>query len=214
MKTIADIIYQISTSLLLPVLVSLVVLLSCTLFALGSLLGEWLSRRRHHACWQKLLATARVQRIEALTLTGPVRDYSWIVPLLPRALDNDDATAVFREKCLAEMEVRATGRLAWMNFGIRTGPLLGLMGTLIPMGPALVGLSDGSFQSVSENLVIAFATTVIGVLIGALCYGMWLIRRQWYGQDLVDAQFLIGQCIERQLSAVNDGEVTSGNAYA
>lgn len=37
------------------------------------------------------------------------------------------------------------------------------MGTLIPMGPALIGLSGGDIKSMADNPVIAFATTVIGL---------------------------------------------------
>ena len=48
------------------------------------------------------------------------------------------------------------------------GPVLGLMGTLIPMGPALVGLSSGDIASMAYNMQVAFATTVVGLVIGAI----------------------------------------------
>ncbi len=52
-------------------------------------------------------------------------------------------------------------RLETLRAYIRNGPALGLMGTLIPLGPALVGLAVGDIQTMSTNLVIAFSTTVI-----------------------------------------------------
>ena len=39
--------------------------------------------------------------------------------------------------------------------------MLGLMGTLIPMGPALVGLSTGDIASMAYNMQVAFATTAV-----------------------------------------------------
>jgi outer membrane transport energization protein ExbB (TC 2.C.1.1.1) len=72
---------------------------------------------------------------------------------------------------------------------MRVGPILGLMGTLIPMGPALVSLSRGDVQSMAASLIIAFATTVIGLVVGGICYCSLLIRNRWYHQDLSDLEY-------------------------
>ncbi len=69
--------------------------------------------------------------------------------------------------------------------------MLGLMGTLIPMGPALRGLSQGDLESMTGNLIIAFNTTVIGLLVGALCYVIFTIRQHWYNKDLLDLDYLV-----------------------
>ena len=78
-----------------------------------------------------------------------------------------------------------------LRIGVRAGPILGLMGTLIPMGPALIGLSQGDIKSMADNLVIAFATTVIGLVVGGICYGTMVIRSRWYRQDLSDLEYSI-----------------------
>jgi biopolymer transport protein ExbB/TolQ len=97
-------------------------------------------------------------------------------------------------KLVSELEIEAAGRLARMSFGVRIGPILGLMGTLIPMGPALIGLSSGDIDVMARNLVVAFSTTVLGLLVGGICYGIWLVRRQWYARDLSDIEYVY-QCI-------------------
>ena len=51
---------------------------------------------------------------------------------------------------------------------IKFGPILGLMGTLIPMGPALVGLASGDIASMASNMQVAFATTVVGMAVAAI----------------------------------------------
>jgi biopolymer transport protein ExbB/TolQ len=64
------------------------------------------------------------------------------------------------------------------------------MGTLIPLGPALTGLASGDMKVMAQNLVVAFTTTVIGILIGSLAYGIGLVRRGWYARDLSDLEFI------------------------
>ncbi len=73
---------------------------------------------------------------------------------------------------------------------VRIGPILGLMGTLIPISPALVGLAQGDVDTLSNNLVIAFSTTVVGLLIGGIAYVITTVRDRYYRQDIVDIEYL------------------------
>ena len=41
------------------------------------------------------------------------------------------------------------------------------------------------------NLIIAFTTTVFGILVGAFAYAASLIRRTWYEQDLSDLEYVV-----------------------
>jgi biopolymer transport protein ExbB/TolQ len=45
-------------------------------------------------------------------------------------------------------------------------------------------------QELSENLRVAFSVTVIGLLIGAIAFGISLVRDRLYGQDLSDLEFV------------------------
>lgn len=93
-------------------------------------------------------------------------------------------------KLVSELEIEAAGRLSRINLGVRAAPILGLMGTLIPMGPALKGLTDGNIEALSQNLVVAFSTTVLGLFVGGICYTMQMFRRQWYAPDLNEIEFI------------------------
>jgi len=73
---------------------------------------------------------------------------------------------------------------------VRAGPALGLMGTLIPLSPALAGLANGNVDELSSNLRIAFSVTVLGLLVGAVAFGLSLVRDRLYGQDLSDLQYV------------------------
>lgn len=85
-----------------------------------------------------------------------------------------------------EVQTRMLHGLEILALGIRLGPVLGLAGTLIPLGPALVAFGNGDAHALSSQLAIAFHATVVGLVIGGICFTMQLIRRRWYRLDLMD----------------------------
>jgi biopolymer transport protein ExbB/TolQ len=93
-------------------------------------------------------------------------------------------------KALADFDFDAQRRLARTRLLVRFGPALGLMGTLIPLSPALTGLAQGNVSTLSQNLRLAFSVTVVGLLIGAVAFALSLLRDRMYGQDLSDLQYL------------------------
>jgi biopolymer transport protein ExbB/TolQ len=94
-------------------------------------------------------------------------------------------------KLLQEYEFYTIRRLERTRILVRVGPMLGLMGTLIPLAPALVGLASGDVAALSENLVTAFSVTVIGLLIGGLAFLVSIVRDRLYSQDISDMEYLL-----------------------
>ena len=94
-------------------------------------------------------------------------------------------------KLLQEYEFYTIKRLERTRILVRIGPMLGLMGTLIPLAPALVGLASGDVAALSENLVTAFSVTVIGLLIGGLAFLVSIVRDRLYSQDISDMEYLL-----------------------
>jgi len=64
------------------------------------------------------------------------------------------------------------------------------MGTLIPTGPALTAMSSGNVEKVAGDLVVAYSTTVLGLLIGGVSFALTHARRRWYAQDLCDIKYV------------------------
>jgi len=64
--------------------------------------------------------------------------------------------------------------------------LLGLVATMIPMGPALKSLADGNVQGVSENLAIAFSAVVVALISASISYVIYSVRKRWYAKEILD----------------------------
>jgi len=66
----------------------------------------------------------------------------------------------------------------------RVAPMLGLVATMIPMGPALKALSDGNLASVSDNLAIAFSAVILALITASLTFWVVAVRRRWLAEEL------------------------------
>lgn len=70
----------------------------------------------------------------------------------------------------------------------RVAPMLGLMGTLIPLGPGIAALGRGEFEILARAVSVAFDTTVIGLAVGILGFVIGRFRRRWYDRLLADLE--------------------------
>lgn len=93
-------------------------------------------------------------------------------------------------KLLADFDLGAQRRLERSRLLVRAGPGLGLMGTLIPLSPALAALGDGDVEVLAEGLRVAFGVTVVGILVGMLAFGLSLVRDRLYAQDHSDLEYV------------------------
>jgi biopolymer transport protein ExbB/TolQ len=100
-------------------------------------------------------------------------------------------------KALADFDFTSLRRLERTRVLVRAGPALGLMGTLIPLAPALAGLAEGDVDKLSRNLRVAFSVTVLGLLVGAVAFAISLVRDRLYGQDLSDLEFVVATLEQR-----------------
>lgn len=108
---------------------------------------------------------------------------------MKRIVANHTDKAVVR-RLIDEFELASEKDLDVSKSLTKLGPMLGLMGTLIPMGPALVGLSTGDISSMAYNMQVAFATTVVGLFSSAVGFITQQVKQRWYLQELSDLEFV------------------------
>ena len=189
-------IYLISTNLLYPVIVILLCLIAWTLIELGRFLFEWRARNRNLEPVEKrafdvrvLIETNEVARVPN-TFNKFVHDFITSLSGLHGESHSMKLMQIKVEKLLQDCDAQITKRLEKTRFVARAAPIFGLMGTLIPMGPALLGLAQGDMQSLSDNMIIAFGTTVVGLMAGVIAYMISMVRNRWYAQDFNDMEYI------------------------
>ncbi|MGE0707511.1 MAG: MotA/TolQ/ExbB proton channel family protein [Planctomycetota bacterium] len=175
-----------TTLLLVPALAALLLAVGWSLLQTGAALREWRERRRA-AVWPAALARGEPAAL-ATFFAGQHPGFLGRFAARGRALRGE---ILLLEKLAADLEIEADHALGRVNLGARLAPMLGLVGTLIPLGPALVGLSRGELEVLVQDLVVAFTTTVLGLFAGGLCCAIALCRRRWYAQDLADLELVL-----------------------
>jgi len=192
-------IYLISRSMLYPVMILLIVLVVWTIFELGGFVYEGISRKRNLSRMEEGTIRARSlldkNRAEAHDLLGRCNSTRYVRGFIQdiirfKQLPEPRLERARTEKLLQDYNTKITKRLERAGIISRVGPMLGLMGTLIPMGPALLGLVNGDMQALANNLIIAFGTTVLGLCAGGVGYVIVTIRGRWYDQDMSDIEYL------------------------
>lgn len=189
MNTISDIMFWISTGLLVPVVVLLIGLFFRALLLIGSFFGQYLSIRKTDKLIREQMESLTPVNIDGLNAQLPAKSNSLVVIYMRRIIEAQSSSACV-QRLLANFEIAADKDLATSKTLTKLGPILGLMGTLIPMGPALVGLSTGDIASMAYNMQVAFATTVIGLFAGAIGFLTQQVKQRWYLQDMTNLDFL------------------------
>lgn len=83
-----------------------------------------------------------------------------------------------------EMEIFAYKKLENTSVVTRITPMLGLVATMIPMGPALKALASGNIQGISENLIIAFGGVIFALITASITYWITTVRKRWYATEI------------------------------
>lgn len=89
---------------------------------------------------------------------------------------------------LAELEATAMKRLEFIRIATRITPMLGLVATMIPLGPALRALGDGQLSDVANSLTLAFSAVILALLAAAITYAIAHVRRRWYADELLSIE--------------------------
>ncbi len=189
MHYISDILYWISTGLLVPVILLLIYFFCRSLLMVGGFFGQYLDVRKSHFRTQEHLRTLTPDNLDDFWAELPAKSRSLFMRHL-KELQQSEGSPARIEKVVADFEAAADKELTPSKMLAKMGPMFGLMGTLIPMGPALVGLSTGDIASMAYNMQVAFATTVVGLFSSAVGFAVQQIKRRWYVEEMNQLVFV------------------------
>jgi biopolymer transport protein ExbB/TolQ len=197
---IEELLFELANALRTPVFIAAIAALAFLLVDLGAFVVELMRRAGGRGGEHVALATANARA--ALATSNVAEAERALMPLASSAQMADTLSTVVaqhgqpgssnrRAKALADFDLRSLRTLERSRMLVRFGPALGLMGTLIPLSPALEGLADGDVAQLSDNLRAAFSVTVLGLLIGAVAFAISLVRDRLYAQDLSDLEYVV-----------------------
>ena len=196
MDIITNVLYWLSTGLLVPVIVLLILFFLRSLLLGGSFYGQFISRNKINSKIKKLLKKEGISGFSYTGFEGITEND--LIRTIGEMFENKSGQASLNH-LIGEYEIVADKDLGKSKTLARLGPMLGLMGTLIPMGPALVGLSVGDVASMASNMQVAFSTTVIGIFVGAVGYITQQVKQRWYADDMNTLEFIAGSLEEQNM---------------
>ena len=195
MDIITNSLYWLTTGLLVPVIVLLLMFFIRSLLLGGSFYGQFINRSKNNEEIKKQLKAGDITTFSSSEFQEQ-KDNNPLMKTIDEMLAHKASMATLN-LLIGEYEIIADKDLGKSKTLTKLGPMLGLMGTLIPMGPALVGLATGDVASMASNMQVAFATTVIGVFIGAVGFITMQVKQRWYADDMNTLDFIAGS-IEEQ----------------
>jgi biopolymer transport protein ExbB/TolQ len=192
--TITDAVAEIASAMRYPVLILALMALGFVAYEIGRLAIEAYKRSQTSRERFDVLARQALERAQAgdtAAAQAILRSYAYGEELQKGFVQTLFATnPIDAQRALVDYDLYVSKRLDRVRLLVRSGPALGLMGTLIPLAPALSALGKGDARVLADELQTAFAITVVGVLIGLVAFTVALIRERYYTRDLADLEYL------------------------
>lgn len=194
--------HVVSTGLLVPTITILLLFLAWLVIELGGLLVEiFVERRKNKINVPKMIDDFQgkdaEEILEIIERSSLSRRRKTILGELISYSDLPDASLqALARRLIAKEElhyVRITNRT---DLVVRLGPMFGLMGTLIPLGPGIIALGQGNTAVLADSLLTAFDTTVTGLIAAGVAFVISRLRKRWYEDYLSVMEALIESLLE------------------
>lgn len=203
-NVLTNILDTVSQSLQIPVIIFLLIFAIGVIILLGGLIREYIGRKKVSNDEMKTLINGISHSNSSSEILSVIDSAD-----IPNSQKNDlkeivssndldmESRVALAKKLLSSREKKLDKRLSYTDIITRIGPTLGLMGTLIPMGPGLAALGSGDIITLSNAIIVAFDTTVVGIGAGAVAYVISKIRRRWYGEYIENMDVLTDVVLSR-----------------
>ena len=203
-EVLKDALRAVSSGLQIPTIIILIVLIIISVLMLGSVIAEFFSERKAlKESIPKLIDSIQgksMSEMKAIIFSSELlkRQKRASEILIDRIKYPDNTREALARQLLADEENRYSRITKITDIVARTAPMFGFMGTLIPLGPGLIALGQGDTKTLSDSLLIAFDTTVAGLISGAISYVISGIRKSWYEQYIIVLETVFEAILEEQ----------------
>ena len=197
-----DALHSVSQGLLIPTIAILLLLLIGTVVCIGSIVAESITERRHlkeHVpkLVESMHGKSKEEMEHLLTESGLLRrQKKTLIELLQYQELPEEERRAIAKKLIAVSEDWYERRVGITEMISRIGPMFGLMGTLIPLGPGIIALGQGDTVTLSTSLLVAFDTTIAGLISAVICFVITKIRRRWYENDMISMESMMDCILE------------------
>lgn len=189
MDNISQILFLVSDSLLIPDIIVLLVLFVRALFLVGSFYNQYITKYKNERQLRPILNQLTPERMEELQAALPEKDNSLYIKYL-RAILARPADDTYADYMITNFENEAEKDVVTSKLLAKVGPVLGLIGTLIAMSPALTGLSQGDISKMASNMQVVFATTVVGLVVSLVGLVTLQFKQRWYAKEVNQLDYI------------------------
>ena len=189
MDNISQILFLVSDSLLIPDIIVLLVLFVRALFLVGSFYNQYITKYKNERQLRPILNELTTERMEELQAALPEKDNSLYIKYL-RAILARPADDTYADYMITNFENEAEKDVVTSKLLAKVGPVLGLIGTLIAMSPALTGLSQGDISKMASNMQVVFATTVVGLVVSLVGLVTLQFKQRWYAKEVNQLDYI------------------------
>jgi biopolymer transport protein ExbB/TolQ len=202
-EILTNLLHLIAESLLIPVVIILLGFFTFAILSLGSCVTEKFSRIKFDVNKTEKLIRAISKSANPDEMKEHVRSSELDVNLkniLIKIINNEDIGVESRKalsnKLIEDLELQYSNITQKTDILVRLGPTMGLMGTLIPLGPGLAALGNGDISALAQALTISFDTTITGLAAGAIGFIISRYRKKWYMDDLSILEAIVTSTLE------------------
>ena len=189
MSEISQILFLVSDSLLIPDIIVLLVLFVRALLLVGSFYNRFITKYKNDRQLNEAIKGFSAEKVEALKNLLPERDNSLYIQYLRDLLDHNPDEAYY-DYIISNFENEGEKDIATSKLLAKVGPVLGLIGTLIAMSPALTGLSTGDISKMASNMQVVLATTVVGLVISLVGLVTLQFKQRWYSKEINNLEYI------------------------
>ncbi|NYB27084.1 MAG: MotA/TolQ/ExbB proton channel family protein [Methanobacteriaceae archaeon] len=202
-EILSNILYLIAQSLFIPVIIVVLIFMTYAILSLGGFLTEYFSRTKFgvdktEKLVRSISKSSTPEEMKEKVEESELQDHN--KEILIKIISNHDIGTKSRRaiatKLIEEEELEFSSMTQKTDILVRLAPTVGLLGTLIPLGPGLAALGSGDLDTLSQALMVAFDTTITGLAAGSIAFIISGYRKKWYNDDLSILEAIVESTLE------------------